>query len=298
LKKILGSSEELDRLVRKELIALSDKFGDARRSPVMEREEAQEITETERMPVEAVSVILSTKGWIRVAKGHEVDGAGLSYKAGDHFLQMMQGRSNQQLITVDTTGRSYTLNVNQLPSARGYGEPLSSHLNPPNGAEFTGILFPEDKQHILLASTLGYGFIAPIEELISKNRNGKQILKVPENARALMPVVIDDIDKTMIAALTQQGRLLVFPAKDLPVMARGKGNKLINVRKQDVADGSDRVLAVVTLKAKQGLMIVAGKRKLSLTGKELANYHGECAQRGNKLPKNYQTVDQITSFEP
>ncbi|MFI4954662.1 MAG: DNA topoisomerase IV subunit A [Gammaproteobacteria bacterium] len=297
LQKILASPAELDRLVRKELLALEQKFGDERRSPIMERAEAQIISETERLPVEAVSVILSTKGWIRAAKGHEVDGAALSYKAGDQFLQMVQGRSNQSLVCLDSTGRTYTLAINQLPSARGYGEPLSSHLNPPNGAEFMGMLLCEENQQVLLTTTHGYGFIAPVAELISKNRNGKQVLKVPEGARALIPELLEDVSNTLLALLTQQGRLLIVSAKDLPVMARGKGNKLINLRKPDLADSSDSLICVVSLHKREGLQIIAGKRKMILKGDDLISYQGECAQRGNKLPKGYQTAEQIQSVK-
>jgi topoisomerase-4 subunit A len=293
LQKILASPKALDKLLHKELLALAEKFGDERRSPLVERAEAQEISETERLPVELVTVILSQKGWIRVAKGHEVDGAGLSYKAGDEFLQMAQGRSNQPLVCIDTHGRSYTLAVNQLPSARGYGEPLTSHVTPEAGAEFTGMFFVEPEQHVLLASNFGYGFIAPIEELISKNRGGKQILKVGAGAKAVMPVLIDDMKKTSIAAITQQGRLLLFAASDLPIMPKGKGNKLINLHKPDLSAHADGVIFIVGIKAKQGLQLASGKRTLQLTDKELAAYRGECGQRGNKLPKNYQAVEGV-----
>lgn len=297
LQKILGSAKALDKLLHKELTALSEKFGDKRRSPIVKREESQELAETERLPVEPVSIILSQKGWIRVAKGHEVDGLGLSYKAGDEFLQMLQGKSNQSLICVDTHGRSYTLAVNQLPSARGYGEPLTSHVSPEPGAEFTGMLLVEPQQHVLLASHYGYGFLAPIEELISKNRSGKQILKVSNGAKAVMPIVVSDIAQTLIAVLTQQGRLLIFPAKDLPIMPKGKGNKIINLHKPDLAAGNDGIVMLAALQSRQGLIVVAGKRQLELRGKDLAAYYGECAQRGNKLPKSFQSAEIIKTTD-
>lgn len=295
LQKILSSPAELDRLVRKELLALEKKFGDERRSPLIERAEAQMISETERLPVEAMSVILSTKGWIRAAKGHEVDGAALSYKAGDQFLQMVQGRSNQPLICLDSTGRTYTLAINQLPSARGYGEPLSSHVNPPNGAEFKGMLLCDESEQVVLASTHGYGFIAPVRELISKNRNGKQVLKIPEGARALVPLLLTNVEETALALVTQQGRLLIVAAADLPILARGKGSKLVNLRKAELAEGTDSLLSIVPVRKQEGLLLLAGKRKLILKGPDLAAYSGECAQRGNKLPKGFQTNVLIQS---
>lgn len=293
LEKILGSAAELDKLLRKELLAMADRFGDARRSPIVERAEAQAISETERLPVEPVSVILSTKGWIRSAKGHEVDGTSLSYKAGDQFLQMVQGRSNEPLVCVDSTGRTYTLQISQLPSARGYGEPLTSHLNPPPGAEFTGMLL-DGEHRVALVTSFGYGFSAPFEELVSKNRNGKQVLKVPEGARALMPVLLPKGDKAQIALLTRQGRLLIVPAHDLPELARGKGNKLINLHKPDLADGTDAVVAMICLKPSEGLLVAASGKELTLKGAELAHYHGEFAQRGNKLPKAYQSATGLS----
>ena len=216
LQKTLGSTKLLKQLVRKELIADADKYGDSRKSPLIEREEAKALSETEVIASEPVTVVLSAKGWVRAAKGHDIAGASLNYRAGDSFFAAVQGRTTQSVIFLDATGRSYTLPAHSLPSARGQGEPLTGRLNPPPGVDFTSIIMGEPEELWLLASDAGYGFIVKLAELFTKNRNGKAILRLPEASQVLTPKRIFNTALQQIAVLTNDGRLLIFPAADLP----------------------------------------------------------------------------------
>lgn len=291
LEQTLGSAARLKKLIRTELLADAEKFGDARRSPLVTRAAAQAMSETEVLPTEPVTVILSSKGWVRSAKGHDIDGSSLTYKAGDEFKMLASGRSNQQAIFLDSTGRSYALPAHSLPSARGHGEPLTGRVNPPPGATFEAVLLGEPKQHILLASDAGYGFIVPLEELLTKNRNGKAMMKLPPNSHILAPQTVTNIDTDRIAAISSQGHLLVFPAKDLPVLPKGKGNKLINIPGAKFAKREEFVVSVAVLSAADSLTLYSGKRHFTLKPADLSYYHGERALRGNKLPRGFQKVD-------
>ena len=288
LEKILGSQARLKTLLIKEISADIEKYGDERRSPIVVRNEAKVLVESELTSSDPVTVVLSEKGWVRAAKGHEVQAESLSYKSGDKFMVAAQGRSNQQVVFFDSTGKAYSLMANSLPSARGQGEPLTGRLSPAAGVSFTSILMTtsEDKR-VLLVSDAGYGFVGSFADLLTKNRSGKAVLKLSESAQALRPLVVGDED-AWIAALSDEGRLLLFPLSDLPVMARGKGNKIISVSGR--AKGGDILEFCCSFTEKDALVIYAGKRHLTLKPADWAHYCGERGRRGNKLPRGFQKV--------
>lgn len=293
LEQTLGSARRLKSLVRKELLAAAEEFGDDRRSPIVQREEAQAYSETELLVSEPVTVVLSEKGWIRSAKGHDIDPLALSYKAGDKFKVAAKGKSSQFAILLDSTGRSYALAAHNLPSARGQGEPATSRLNPPSGATFEGLLMGENEHKVLLASDAGYGFVANFGDLFTKNRSGKATLSLPKGGRVLPPWPVIAPDNEWLVAVTTEGRMLVFKVNELPELARGKGNKIINIPGARVQSRDEYVLAVVTIGEAQTLRVWAGKRHLNLKLKEMEHYLGERGRRGNKLPRGFQNVDNL-----
>lgn len=298
LEKILGSQTHLKSLIKKELEEDAKKYGDTRRSPIVVRNEAKIIDVTERLPMEPITVVLSDKGWIRSAKSHEVEGVTLSYKAGDEFKMQVQGKSNDQVLFLDSTGRSYMLPAYALPSARGFGEPLSSLLSPPSGASFVWMTMgnlsdaSEAAQRVLLASSSGYGFITTFEEIQTKNRKGKALIKCPEGAVAL-PVACIATDQIRVAIISNEARLLIFDITEIPELSKGKGNKLISIPSDRVASGEEVVVGLVLLRKTDSLLIKADKRKLILSPKELNDYLGERGRRGSKLPKAMSKVVPI-----
>ncbi|OAI49093.1 DNA topoisomerase IV subunit A [Gammaproteobacteria bacterium SCGC AG-212-F23] len=294
IEQTLNSPARLKKLIRKELEADAEKFGDKRRSPLVARKEAQAISETEIMPTEPVTVILSAMGWIRAAKGHEIDASTLSYKAGDSFLSTALGRSNQLAVFLDTTGRSYSALAHTLPSARGQGEPLTGRLNPPPGAQFVAVLIGEPEQHYLLASDAGYGFIVKLEELYSKNRAGKTLLSLPKGSKPLHPRLILDQENSLVAAATNTGLLLIFPLKELPQLAKGKGDKILNIPGSRVLNREEFLTDITLLQPEQQLVVTAGNKQLKLKPSDWKHFVGERAKRGSKLPRAYQRVDKLT----
>jgi topoisomerase IV subunit A len=293
LEKTLSSVARLKTLIRKEIQEDVETYGDNRRSPIVERKEAQAIKETEMLPTEPITVILSSKGWIRAAKGHDIDPLTLNYKAGDSFKSAAKGRSNQAAIFLDSTGRSYSLPAHTLPSARGQGEPITGRTKPTAGATFEAVLMGDNDTLYLLASDVGYGFIVKLEELYSKNRAGKAMLRLPAFANIIHPQIINDLENDLIASITNQGRMLIFPVKDLPQLAKGKGNRTINIPTSKATTREEMVVAMAVITAGQTLKIFSGKRYLALKSKDLEHYYGERGRRGNKLPRGYQRVDAI-----
>jgi topoisomerase-4 subunit A len=291
LEKTLGSERRLKTLIKKEISADAEQYGDERRSPVVVRGEARAFSETELVSAEAVTVVLSQKGWVRAAKGHDVDAENLSYKAGDSFLVSAKGKSNQNAIFLDTTGRSYSLQAHTLPSARGQGEPLTGKLNPPAGSSFICTLMGKDEEQYLLSTDAGYGFVGTIADMQGKNKAGKNLITVPDNARILAPAKISDPEKSWIAAVSNEGRMLVFPAADLPQMARGKGNKMISINSAKAAAREELMVGAVAFSQEDTLLVYAGKRHLKLKFADLEHYLGERGRRGNKLPRGFQNVD-------
>ncbi|MEX0623115.1 DNA topoisomerase IV subunit A [Saccharospirillum sp.] len=293
IEKTLGSTTRMRTLIKKEILADADSFGDDRRTQRVQREEAQAFSENEVLPSEPVTVVLSQKGWIRAAKGHDIDGANLSYKAGDGFAFSAPGKSNQPTVLLDSTGRSYTLATHALPSARGQGEPISGRVSPPPGAEMRGLLINEPNQQYLLASDAGYGFIGRFDDMVSKNKAGKAVLSLPRNARVLAPAVVHQRETDYLAAVSNEGRLLVFPVRDLPELAKGKGNKIINIPAARATEHEEYMIGAVVLGSDDTLVIHSGKRKLKLKGADLEHYLGERGRRGNKLPRGFQSVASI-----
>ncbi len=292
LEKTLGSDRRLKTLIRNELQADAEKYGDQRRSPLVERSAARALDETALFSAEPVTVILSEKGWVRAAKGHEVDVESLSYKAGDRFKSSAIGRSNEQAVFLDSTGRTYSLAVHQLPSARGHGEPLTGRIAPPAGTSFQSVMLGAADKRYLLASDAGYGFIARLGDLYAKNKAGKSVLTLPDNAAALPPVELGTEDG-MVAVVTSDGRLLLFPVSELPQMARGKGNKMIGISPAGLAAREEFVKGVAAVPPGGSLTIHAGRRHINLKGGDLTYYIGERGRRGRKLPRGFQKVDKL-----
>jgi len=293
LEKTLGSKARMKTLVKKELAADAEKYGDDRRSPIEQRDAAEAMDETELAPSEPVTVVLSEKGWVRAAKGHDIDPAELNYKAGDSYQHAVRLRSNQQAIFLDSSGRSYSLSAHTLPSARGQGEPLTGRFNPPAGSLFVATLGGNPDQWWLLASDAGYGFRVQARDLIANKKAGKAALSLPKGAKVLQPSPVFDADTDRVVAVTTEGRMLVIPANDLPAMARGKGNKIIGVPAKNVLDRSEYVVAVLVVPEGGKVRILSGKRHLTLKAADLNAYEGERGRRGNKLPRGFQKVDAM-----
>ncbi|GAB3284689.1 DNA topoisomerase IV subunit A [Parahaliea aestuarii] len=292
LELILGSEARLKTLIKKELVAAAEQYGDERRSRLAERDEAKAFSALELMSADPITVVLSDKGWIRAAKGHDIDPTSLSYKSGDGFKLAVHGRSNQPVVILDSTGRSYTLASHNLPSARGQGEPLTGRINPPSGASFEGMVMGAEEQLCLLASDAGYGFVAKLGDLQSKNRAGKSALTLPKGGKVMQPALIEGSGEgAHVAAVSNEGRLLVFPLADLPQMARGKGNKILGIPGARVQAREEFLVSVQVLGEQQSLVVHAGKRHLTLKFSELEHYRGERGRRGNKLPRGFQKVD-------
>lgn len=293
LQKVLDSDRRLKTLIKKEIQADAKLYGDDRRSNIVRREEARALSDTELMTADPVTVVVSEKGWIRMAKGHEIEADKLSYKAGDSLGFVAKGRSNQMTTLFDSTGRTYTLPTHTLPSARSQGEPLTGRISPPTGATFKAAILDDDKALYLVASDAGYGFVTTVGDMITRNKNGKTTLTLPKNAQVLPPVKIVDVENQFVVAISNEGRMLVFPLKELPVMARGKGNKLIGIPSARAESGEEVVAAVTVVSQDQSLTIYAGRRHLTLKLNDLEHYFGERGRRGNKLPRGFQKVDKV-----
>jgi topoisomerase-4 subunit A len=293
LKKLLGSDARLKTLIKKELTEVAEQYGDERRSTLAEREDARAFSELELMTADPITVVVSERGWIRAAKGHDIDPYSLSYKSGDAYKMSVCGRTNVPVVILDSTGRAYTVATHNLPSARGQGEPLTGRINPPSGANFEGIMTGGDEQLYLLASDAGYGFVARLADMLTKNRAGKAALSLPKGAKVLQPAVVNAVEGAFVAAVSNEGRMLIFPLEELPQLARGKGNKLISIPSARVQSRDEFVVAVEVLGQNDALVVHAGKRFLSLRFSELEHYRGERGRRGNKLPRGFQKVDRI-----
>ncbi|SMY37671.1 DNA topoisomerase 4 subunit A [Photobacterium malacitanum] len=298
LEKLLGSERRLNTLIKKEIIADAEKYGDDRRSPLVERAEAKAMTERDLLPSEAITVVLSDKGWIRHAKGHDVDPVTLNYKSGDNYLAHARGKSNQPAIFLGSDGRSYALESHSLPSARSQGEPITGRLNLTPGTNMRQVMMAEDDQLWLMASDAGYGFICKSSDMVSKNKSGKALLTVPENALVLPPQPITDLNNDQIMAITNEGRMLLFPIKDLPQLGKGKGNKIINIPSARSKAREEFLSYLVVLTADSHVTLYAGKRKLSLKPTDLENFRGERGRRGSMLPRGLQRVTEIDIDSP
>ncbi|MGM3173996.1 DNA topoisomerase IV subunit A [Dickeya lacustris] len=292
IQAILVSERKMSGLLKKELQDDVKAYGDERRSPLQERGEAKAMSEHDLSPSEPVTIVLSEMGWVRSAKGHEIDPSGLSYKAGDAFRAAARGKSNQPVVFIDSTGRSYALDPLTLPSARGQGEPLTGKLTLPAGASVEQVLMAQDEQRFLLASDAGYGFICSFADLVARNRVGKALLTLPEHARVLPPLEITR-DDDLLLTITAAGRILLFPVSDLPVLSKGKGNKIVSIAAAQLASGEDRVQWLMTIAPQASVTIYAGKRKYSLRPEELQKYQASRGCKGTSLPRGLQRVERI-----
>jgi topoisomerase IV subunit A len=298
LEKILGSRQKLKQKVRDEIEADAEEFGDKRRSPLVQRDVAKVIDITQLLPTEPITVVLSEKGWVRAAKGHDVDARTLDYKNGDAFIQAARGKSNQLAVFLDSTGRSYTMPAHKLPSARGHGEPLSSSMNPPPGATWSGVLMGDPEDLYLLSSDAGYGFVAKLGDLITDRRAGKAVLKVPKGAKALPPQRVVDMDNDWLAAVTTKGNMLVCAVGDLPKMDKGKGDKILGISGAKVAKREEYLAGIAVFKEGQALSLRTEKGELKLrAGDDIDKYVSERGFRGGKLPKGHQEVKTIEAIE-
>ncbi len=293
LAKTLKSAARLKKLVRDEIIADAEEYGDKRRSPIVSRVPAAAMEEKALVPTESVSVVLSERGWVRAAKGHDIDPRKLSYKSGDGFRAIARGRSNQTTVVIDSTGRTYAIATHTRPSARGQGEPLAKRLKPPDGATFEGAMIGEADARYLLSTDAGYGFVARLGDLVSKNKAGKAVLNVPKGARVLTPSPVHSLESDRVAAATSSGYLLLLPLAELPQLAKGKGQKIIQIPPAKLKAGEESVAAIAVVPEEGSLTVYAGKRHLSLKPSDLEHYALGRGRRGRKLPRGLQRVDGL-----
>lgn len=297
LEAILGSERRLNTLIKKEIQEDAKKYASPRMSQLVEREEAKMISESDMTPAEPVTVILSEMGWVRCAKGHDIDPKSLSYKAGDSYLAHACGKSNQAVVFIDSTGRSYALDPLSLPSARSQGEPLTGKLNLPTGATIEYVVMASEQQELLMASDAGYGFICKFEDLIARNKAGKALISLPENAKVLKPKTL--INSTaLVVAITSAGRMLIFPAQDLPVLSKGKGNKMITIPAANAKDRSELLTKLLLISDQASLEFYSGKRKIVLKPEDLQKFRAERGRKGSTLPRGLHTNLEIMVVEP
>ncbi len=293
LQQLLGSKTRLKTLIKNEIKEDAEAYGDDRRSRLVEREEAKAIDETQLLPTEPVTVIMSEKGWVRSAKGHEIDATTINYRAQDGYRQAARGRSNQQAVFLDSTGRTYTLPAHSFPSARGNGEPVSSRVQPPDGATFAGVMLGEADEIYLLASDAGYGFKAKLEDMYTKNKKGKSTLSVPKGAGVLSPALVYDPEEDFIVAVSNIGRMLVTDLKEFPLLGKGKGIKIIQIPPAKLKTREEYVAAVACFSEGDSLLLRTEKQQLTLKPDIIDNFYGERGRRGNMLPRNYRKVQSI-----
>ena len=297
LELILGSERRLNTLIKKEIQEDAKKYASPRMSQLVEREEAKAISESEMTPAEPVTVILSEMGWVRCAKGHDIDPAGLSYKAGDKYLAHACGKSNQPMIFIDSTGRSYALDPLSLPSARSQGEPLTGKLTLPAGATIEQVIMEPEKQELLMASDAGYGFICKFEDLIARNKAGKALISLPENAKVLKPETLSE-SASLLVSLTSAGRMLIFPVRDLPALSKGKGNKIISIPAANAKARSELLVKLFLISEQASLEFHSGKRKITLKPEDLQKFRAERGRKGSQLPRGLHSNVDIVVVEP
>ena len=292
LEGILKSKAKLKKLIASEIEADAAKYGDDRRTKIVEREAAQAIDESELIANEPATIVLSKGGFVRSAKGHEIDARTLTYKAGDEYQHVARGRSVQQAVFLDSTGRAYSVVAHSLPSARGLGEPLSSRVDPPDGAKWRGVMIGEPEDLWLVASDAGYGFTVRLKEAYASKKAGKTLLNIPDGALVLPPAPVPG-DDALVAVTSEGGKLLVFPVKDVPELARGKGNKLFDIPSKKFASREDFLTGLAVVPKDKSLVVRSGERKMTISWSDLKDYRGQRAQRGSVLPRGWRTVDSL-----
>ena len=293
IQSILNSAIKLKNLIKRELLSDAEKFGDERQSPIQIRNEAKALSHQDLMPAEFITLILSQKGWARFSKGHDIDVTQLSYRAGDGYLSHAKGKTNDIALFIESTGKCYSLDVLQLPSARSQGEPLSGKLNLITGAHLLYTLLDKEESVYFLASDGGYGFIGIYKNLITRNRSGKSVISKMTGSNILPPLKLHDVETDYLVMITQLGRMLITPVKDFPTLAKGKGNKMININAEEVKSRIDYIRFLKVLSESATLVIYSGKRHLTLKSEELNYYKGERARRGMKLPRGFQKVNKV-----
>lgn len=298
LQAILGSERRLNTLIKKEIETDAQTYGDDRRSPLKERIEAKAMNEHDILPSEPVTIVLSVMGWVRSAKGHDIDPTNLNYKAGDGFRSAARGKTNQPVVFLDSTGRSYSLDPLDLPSARGQGEPLTGKLALPPGATIEHVLTAPEEQKYLLASDAGYGFICTFSDLVAKNKAGKALITLPNNAKVLAPLEVNNEQQDLLLAITNAGRMLIFPVSDLPQLSKGKGNKIINIAAAQSASREDLLVWLMFLQPQSSITLYFGKRKLKLNPEDLQKYRAERGRKGSSLPRGLQSIERIEVTPP
>ncbi|WP_438970950.1 DNA topoisomerase IV subunit A [Methylophaga sp.] len=297
LELLLGSETRLKTLIRKELTADAEKFGDDRRSKIVERHASKALAATDLLPTEPLTIVISESGWVKAAKGHDVDPTSLNFRTGDRYLTSVKARSNQQIVFLDETGRSYSLSAHTLPSARGQGEPLSGRLQSAPEVRFVAVLAVENDKSILLTNTAGYGFVTTLDNLLAKNKAGKALFNLPKGAKILPPMMLEDQDNDQIAVASGDGRLLVFAANEIPSLNKGKGVRLINIPQARFSAGQEWMQSVIIVPQQRSLTLHAGRRHLTLKPADLEHYAGERGKRGNKLPRGLQKVTGVEVAE-
>jgi len=293
LQLLLSSDRRMKTLIKKELKQDGETYGDDRRSPLVERGESKALTEQELAPVEAVTVVLSDKGWVRCAKGHDIDAKALSYKSGDGFLCSAAGRSNQPSVFIGSTGRAFATETHTLPSARSQGEPITTRFNLSPGEVMEHVLLGDDDKFYLLASDAGYGFVGSYKDMVSRNKAGKALLSLPANAKVIAPQIVDKSKVESILAITNEGRMLVFSLEALPQLSKGKGNKIIGIPSERAKSREELLAHLHVVPEDTAVTLWAGKRKLTLKPSDLEHYRGERGRRGAKLPRGLQRVDSV-----
>ena len=297
LEAILGSERRLNTLIKKEIQEDAKKYASPRMSQLVEREEAKMISESDMTPAEPVTVILSEMGWVRCAKGHDIDPKSLSYKAGDNYRAHACGKSNQAVVFIDSTGRSYALDPLSLPSARSQGEPLTGKLNLPAGATIEYVVMASEQQELLMASDAGYGFICKFEDLIARNKAGKALISLPENAKVMEPKTLANAT-ALVVAMTSAGRMLIFPAKDLPALSKGKGNKIVTIPAENAKERGELLVKLLLISDQASLEFHSGKRKIVLKPEDLQKFRAERGRKGSTLPRGLHTNVEIVVIEP
>ena len=293
LQTLLGSDRRLKTLIKKEILADAEKYGDDRRSPIVERGEAKALSEKELVPAESVTVVLSEKGWARCAKGYDIDAEGLSYKAGDGYLSSAEGKSNQPAVFMDSSGRTFSCDAHGLPSARSQGEPLTGRFALVGGESFEHVIMASDEAKFLVGSDAGYGFVGTFKDMVSKNKAGKAYLSLPKAAKVMKPKPVTNPESDWCLTISNEGRMLLFPLKDLPSLGKGKGNKLINIPGAKAQSREEFVTVLAVVPDGASLKVTAGKRNMTLSASDLEHYYGERGRRGNKLPRGLQRVDSV-----
>ena len=295
LEAILKSKQRLKTVIKKEIETDAKLFADDRQSEIKEAKEAKVIDEKSLITSEPVTIVLSEKGWVRAAKGHDIDPTSLNYKSGDNFKQMSQGKTNQLAVFIDSSGRCYSLPSHSLPSARSFGEPVSARLTPPDGVSFEGVMTGTPDTVYLLAADSGYGFMIKLKDIYTKNRNGKLILKVPENSNVLLPTKVNDIENDWVAAVSSIGRLLMFPISELTLLTKGKGLKIIQIPPAKLKTREEYVVAMTAMGETDNLTIFTNKRHTVLKADEHEKFIGERGRRGAMLSRNFRNVIRISS---